>query len=153
MKYKLLVIISLVPLLMACEPSQDASDHLDQLKSTLDRFNQAFAKADLETLDRHTPENYRHTNGNSAAFGKESWFNYLKKRKADIDSGVLVMEKYEMSEIDIQLHGNSAVITGKVLTKGVNKGEAFERQLRVSHFWILVDGIWKRAGFHDTRID
>lgn len=150
MKCNLSLLIVLTCFLVACDGQPENS--VDQLKSTLELFNRAFAETDLETLDKHTSENYRHTNGNSIAFDKRSWFNYLKKRKADIDAGVLTMEKYEMSEIDIQVNGNSAVITGKILTKGKNKGEPFERELRVTHTWVLLNGVWKRAGFHDTRI-
>lgn len=123
------------------------------LLSTLTQFNTAFAQGDLEFLDKHTTDNYRHTNSAGKAFEKDAWFNYLKNRKEDLESGALKIEAYELSEVDVQMHEDAAIITGKILTKGLNKEIAFQRFIRVSHFWVFEEGSWKRAGFHDTRIE
>ncbi len=151
---KKLVTFALICLFISsCQSTKHTEGSLEELKSTLSSFNEAFSSGDLEYLDKHTTNNYTHTNSSSKAFGKASWFKYLRGRKSNIENGTLIMEKYEMSETDIQLYTNSAIITGKVLTKGINNQEPFERSLRVTHYWVFEEGLWKRAGFHDTRIE
>ncbi|MBO3699186.1 nuclear transport factor 2 family protein [Roseivirga sp. E12] len=138
---------------MSCQQKPAVLGSEKDLMTTLEYFNTAFAEGDLDYLDKHTTDDYRHTNSSSKAFGKEAWFNYLKTRKKDLTNGVLMVENYEMTEIEVQLHSNSAFVTGVVHTKGNHYSEAFDRKLRVSHYWVFEEGVWKRAGFHDTLIE
>jgi len=142
----LLLILSL-----GCQQNMERGTEKDLL-TTLDKFNTAFAEGDLDFLDRHTTSDYRHTNNSNRAFDKTAWFEYLASRKEDLDNGILKLERYEMSEINVQIYQNSALITGLVHTKGNHYSEVFDRKLRVTHLWVFQEGIWKRAGFHDTPV-
>lgn len=148
MKTTTLGLVVLLFVLSACQSTRSN----EELSETLSKFNKAFETGDLDYLDQHTKDTYLHTNGSSKSFDKTAWFNYLKNRSADIKSGKIKMELYEMTEISMQQYGNSALVTGKVRTKGINNSEPFDRELRVTHYWVLEEGLWKRAGFHDTRI-
>ena len=140
--------------LFGCVPAAtNEEEELALLNETLSLFNQAFRDGNLAVLDSLTTDNYTHTNSSGKAFPKASWFSYLEKRSAQLASGELVMTRYELQEKEVKLHGSSAIITGKILTAGTNKGEPFERALRISNFWVKENGTWKRAGFHDTRIN
>ena len=79
--------------------------------------------------------------------------NYLQKRKGQLKSGQLQIEKYQLSERRLDIHNKSAVLSGVIETKGVLNGTGFVRKIRVTNFWIKEDGQWKRAGFHDSRIE
>ncbi|OEK02137.1 hypothetical protein BFP97_11655 [Roseivirga sp. 4D4] len=147
-----LLLSLLLVLSLGCQQTLEKGTEKD-LMTTLDKFNLAFAEGDLDFLDRHTTSDYRHTNNSNKAFGKTSWFEYLTSRKEDLNNGVLNLQRYEMSEIEVQLYENSAVITGLIYTKGNHYSEAFDRQLRVTHLWVFQEGIWKRAAFHDTPIE
>ncbi len=147
-----LLLSLLLMVILGCQHTTEKGTEEDLL-TTLNKFNTAFAEGDLDFLDRHTTSNYQHTNNSNKAFGKTAWFEYLASRKEDLDNGVLRLERYAMSEIDVQLYQNSALITGLVYTKGNHYSEAFDRQLRVTHLWVFQEGTWKRAGFHDTPVD
>lgn len=153
---KRLFTLLLLAVVSACgtEPQETHSPiQTPDLEPTLDLFNQAFREGNLAVLDSLTTDDYIHTNGNSKAFGKASWFNYLKKRSEQIENGSLVITAYQLQEQETHLHGTSAVVTGKIVTTGTNQGEPFSNALRISNFWVLEDGTWKRAAFHDTRIE
>lgn len=151
---KRLFSLSLLVALFSCGPTEiNQEEELALLNETLSLFNQAFRDGDLTVLDSLTTDDYTHTNSSGKAFPKQSWFNYLEKRSAQLTSGDLVMTRYELQEKEVKLYGTSAIITGKVLTAGTNKGEPFERELRISNFWVKENDTWKRAGFHDTRIN
>jgi len=77
-----------------CAPLRDKKE----LLTAIQIFNTAFAEGDLKTIERLLTGNYQHTNGTSKSIGKKAWLNYFKKRKQDIDTGVLVIKQYEMDE-------------------------------------------------------
>ncbi len=119
----------------------------------VERFNTAFETGDLSTLDEMTTDDYTHTNGSSKAFGKESWFNYLRNRTAELQNGQLAISVYSFTEVETTMYDQSAMVTGVVSVSGTRNGESFSNKLRVTNFWVVRDGNWKRAGFHDTRIE
>ena len=125
----------------------------ENLEQTLQVFNNAFEMADVEILNSMTSDNYTHTNGGWKSFGKEDWLGYMKKRKIRIENGELQIASYEMKELSIQMHGLSAFITGKIVMEGIENRESFNKEIRVSNFWVFENEEWKRAGFHDTRIE
>lgn len=138
---------------LSCTVKVTTETELESLNQTIDEFNSAFETCDITSLDRLTTDDYTHTNSASAAINKSSWMAYLKKRKAQLSSGQLEVTKYLFEERQVSLYDNSAWVTGVVLMDGVMDSTAFSRKIRVSHFWVKEDGQWKRAGFHDTRME
>ncbi|MEM7379778.1 MAG: nuclear transport factor 2 family protein [Bacteroidota bacterium] len=143
----------LVVLLFSCsEKKPEKVDHESTLKTSIEKFNQAFATADIEKLEGLITEDYQHTNGTSEAIGRSSWLSYLGKRKSALESGELVVHSYDMDDLKIQHLGGSAIATAKVMVSQTRDSVKEERAYRVTTVWILEDGIWKRAGFHDGAI-
>ncbi|WP_108808424.1 nuclear transport factor 2 family protein [Aquimarina spinulae] len=128
------------------------SDKLE-LARTITTFNTAFKEGNVAKLESLITDNYRHTNGTSKSIGKNAWLEYLKKRKKDIDDGRLVVTNYDMKETQLELYENFAIITAKIITTDIKERNPIENQYRVSHVWIKEGNIWKRAGFHDSKIE
>ncbi len=147
---------ALLPLVIAtvlsCSQKQDTASQ-ETLVLAVKNFNEAFERGDVERLDQLITENYVHTNGSWKAFGKNEWLEYMRKRRARIDSGELQLSTYRMDDLNIEMHKTSAFVTGKIVMEGTENGESFKKEIRVSNFWVNKDGQWKRAGFHDTRIE
>ncbi len=122
------------------------------LLSKVEEFNLAFKVCDLEKLHELVTEKYLHTNNKTKAIKKPAWFNYLKKRKLEIQNGILVVNEHYMDEIDLALYDDKAVVTGRMVVSTNKSGKRHENEYRVTHIWIKEDNIWKRAGFHDVRI-
>lgn len=150
-KHSIIAFLLLVSL--ACSgPERKAQKELKSLEATIDIFNTAFQEGNLKILDSLTTDNYMHTNGSDRAFSKERWFNYLENRSKDLSSGLLKVDKYQLLEKEVQMHNQSAIVTGLIITAGFSQGVEFSRQIRVSNLWIKENDTWKRAGFHDTNI-
>lgn len=124
----------------------------DQLLEAINTFNTAFKNGDVARLESMITDNYQHTNGTSKSIGKESWLNYLHKRKQDLEAGNLVVNAYEMDQMEVELYEDMAIVTARVNTKSTLDGETRENEFRVTNVWVLEDGKWKRAGFHDGKI-
>lgn len=146
-----LVILSLF--VVSCTVEVSTESDASQLNQTIDEFNLAFEKCDIKTLDRLTTDQYVHSNGNNAAITKPAWMAYLKKRKAQLDNRQLEVTRYILSEKEVNLYDQSAIVTGLIEMDGMLDTISFSRKIRVSNFWIKENGQWKRAGFHDTRVE
>ncbi len=143
----------LLVLILSCsEKKPEKAEQESTLKSSIENFNQAFATADIEKLEGLITEDYQHTNGTSQAIGRSSWLSYLGKRKKALESGELVVHSYDMDELQIQQLGGSAIATAKVTVSQTRDSVKEERAYRVTTVWVLEDGTWKRAGFHDGAI-
>ena len=133
---------------IASEPSSKRKD----LEKSIKAFNTAFAEGNLAILDSMTTTNYLHTNSSSKVIGKTDWFNYLEKRSARLESGEITVLGYELDQTKIEYHGPSAIVTGRVTVVVQDNLGTKENQYRVTNIWVFENGSWKRAGFHDGKI-
>lgn len=133
--------------------SQQVSTIEKEVNKAIKVFNKAFAQADIATLNKHLTEQYIHSNSGSTLIYKKGWLNYIKKRRKQLDTGVLKVTSYQMSELIIKVyHQHSAIANALITSSGVNKGKPFTSKIRVTQVWIKEQGIWKRAAFHDSKL-
>jgi len=125
----------------------------EELLQTVDSFNEAFRAGNLVALESMITENYLHTNGNSKTIGKRDWLNYLSKRENEIKSGNLEVIEYKMDDVEIEFYNNVAIVTGKIVVSNKEKGEILNNAYRITNVWVNESGNWKRAGFHDGKIE
>ena len=146
----------LIPFLILCcqgvEKEKTELDKKEALLKQIQQFNKAFDEGNVDLLRTLVTDNYLHTNGHSASIRKEPWFNYLKNRRNALLSGDLVIENYAMEDIEVELYGDAAIVTARISFTSSNKGNRTENAYRVTNVWVLQEGRWRRAGFHDTRI-
>ncbi|WP_303317883.1 nuclear transport factor 2 family protein [Flavivirga abyssicola] len=133
--------------------NKDIENEKIALLNRVEAFNTAFKVCNIAKLESMLTENYRHTNGISKPIDKRAWVNYLRTRKAQIEKGELVVNTYEMKDTEVELYNNhTAILTAKIVVSSKKQGEIQNNEYRVTNIWIKDDGIWKRAGFHDGKI-
>ncbi len=152
-----LALLLIFMIFQGCKPEAvNKLNPIEEEKILLEKvndFNQAFKECDIEALETLITENYLHTNGNSRVIRKDAWLEYLKKRKLEISSGNLVVNTYDMKEVEIELHNDMAIVTGKIIISSSTKlGEHNDHEYRITNIWVKEEGNWKRAGFHDGKI-
>ena len=152
-------IISLLglALIQSCSSSinnhSNEGDEREELRSRIALFNSAFQNGEIEQLELMITDHYLHTNGGSQSIRKKDWMAYLKKRKEEISSGDLVVDNYKMDEVQMEFYQDLAIVTAKISFTSTRNGEGKENEMRVTNVWIKEEGVWKRAAFHDTRIE
>jgi len=140
--------IALVVALAACRGREDAAI---QVRGAVEEFGAAFARTDTATLRRLLTEDYVHVNGASGRLlDRESWLRWMGKRRAKRDAGRLVMAFYRVTDVEVRMHGNAAIATGIVHAAGMEDHEPFESRVRFTNVWVLQEGQWRRAAFHDS---
>jgi len=123
------------------------------LYAALDAFSAAFRSADAKALDTLLTVSYMHTNGSSGqVLTKDEWLEFVRKRRADLRSGRLQVDRYETSGVAIRWCSEAAVVSSQVISDGRNNGRSFETRLRVTQLWLRLGTRWRRAAFHDSPL-
>ena len=110
-----MAVIALSCLLIAQGKNAKSSSVVDEIKKLEQQRNEAILKGDTATLEKLTSDDYT----NTTAQGKI-------EKKADImdgfKSGKIKFESRELSDLDVRMYGNTAVVTGQVNQKSTNDG-------------------------------
>ncbi len=150
MNPKLFVIVLLA---IACQGPKIKQAPAEELLPTINRFNAAFAAADTTILSALLTNDYMHTNSTSGPWGKTGWLNYVQGQRKKLEQGTLKVEEYSMSDFQSQVYGNAAIVSAVITNAGREDTTSFSKSFKVTHLWIYEDGTWKRAGFHDGKIN
>lgn len=139
-------------ILLTVSCTQPPSEQL--IRERISEFDLAYKTGDVSSLDQMISKDYLHTNPSGSIVSRENWLNWNTSRGEAIQSGELIVNTYETSELDIRIRNATTVVVSGVNTStGINKGEPFETKVRFTHLWVLEDGTWKRAVFHDSYLD
>jgi Domain of unknown function (DUF4440) len=120
----------------------------------VETFSRAFAAADTNALSGLLTRQYVHTNGSSAPLQKTQWLQYVGARNAEIKSGALVLREYRNEDLIVETYSDqTAIVQGVNTASGERNGQPFRTRIRFTQVWVQENGRWKRAAFHDGRID
>lgn len=140
-------------LVLATAVSEPDSAQRAALHVALQAFSLAFRRGDAETLDTLLTADYVHINGGSGTvLDRTQWLDYVRSRRADLQSGKLRVDRYETSAVSIRWYPAAAVVSSQVTSEGTQNGVSFATRLQVTQIWIRVGERWRRAAFHDSPI-
>ncbi|MBA3600738.1 MAG: nuclear transport factor 2 family protein [Acidobacteria bacterium] len=110
-------------------------------------WNNAYLKHDMGWFERNYAADYSNVSSNNARL-------YNKAEDiADIKTDKTAYESAELSEINIRVDGNTAVVTGVNHVKGRDeKGQPMDFRLRFTDTFIKRDGRWQVWASQGTRI-
>jgi ketosteroid isomerase-like protein len=126
-------------------PSPD--DIAENAVAELNRqWMQAYAKGDLEFLEKHMSEDYVGTFPDGTVLDKKGEIEAVK-------SGAVKIAEMTPKEMAVRIYGNAAVITGQSHIEAVVGGQAMSSDFRFTDVWIAQDGSWRAVASQVTRIE
>src|SRR5262245_7604498 len=105
----------------------------------------AYQKGDAKALANLQTEGFTLTNS----------VGQVTTRAQDIqiaESGNVKYDQFETSDTKVHVYGTAAVVTGRTLVKGVTGNSTFEGSFQFTDTLVLVDGRWRRAASHVSRM-
>ncbi|MEL7298475.1 MAG: nuclear transport factor 2 family protein [Pseudomonadota bacterium] len=125
-----------------------------ELRHAIDRMNQAFQHRDRDGLAPLLTPDYLHINGSDGTtLDRTRWLERIDSEQRALHDQQLTIDHYGVSGLIIRMHGSSAFVSAVETSSGTRNGQPFTHHSRVSHLWVLADGQWRRAGFHDALLD
>ena len=115
-----------------------ASQELIQLEN---KWAKALVKSDTETLSSIFGDSYVDTDEHSHRSGKEGVLSFLK-------SGDLKLDSIKLSDMQVHLYGDAAVVTGTAIQSGSFLGGPVAARIIFTDTFIKQNGKWRAVASH-----
>ena len=148
-----IVLIAILSLTAFNAIEANGMDREAEVRDAVNTFGRAFAEADVATLKSLLHENYVHVNGRSGnVLNRAEWLEWVTSRRAEIQSGELVVNDYRIKDLQIVLGEATAIVVGVVVSSQTKNGNSTESRIRFTNLWVYRKGGWIRSAFHDSAI-
>ena len=105
-----------------------------ELKNLVRLWDEADVKGDAITIDRLLAEEFTFVGGPS----KAQFLGSVKSKSPDT-----YVESAVSDDVQVQVYGTTAVVTGLDTIKGKNKGQAYESKYLYMDVWVKRSGRWQ----------
>ena len=109
-------------------------------------WEDAIIRADTSALDRIGASDLVYTHAGGSVEGKAGFIDHIV-------NGRLRFTSIEYDDVEVRLHGTSAVLTCALHLDTVDRaGDPSELHFRVTHVWIARDGRWQLLANQSTHL-
>lgn len=115
--------------------NQNSSDEQQVIKLEHELIN-AFLQRDTEALDRLLADDFTFTDPHSAPLTKARWL-------ADLASGQLTFTSIEIEDLQVTVHGDTALAAGRVKMKAQSQQGGYNGQYHYTDVYVKQDGRWR----------
>jgi ketosteroid isomerase-like protein len=125
---------------------------LSQSNGVADRIR-ALDKAERDAAVRgDTALEEKYTAANCVSINPGGGVSPCEQNLAAMKSGDLKLDTFDVDQEEVEVHGDTAVVTGRNHVRGSFKGHAFDSWARHSRVWVKENGAWKLVLFQETPI-
>ena len=146
------IFVALATLALGAQALHAQANPKDEVAAVVAKFAEAFRVADAAALDALLGPDYIHTNTGGGVVNREQWLAYIASRRGELDSGVLVLTRYENRDVDIRIHDDTAVVTGHLRMDAVVDGKPRLLNSRYTDVWIKGAKGWQMVAWQSTRM-
>jgi ketosteroid isomerase-like protein len=100
----------------------------------------AYKQRQVATLSSLLADDYVITVEDGSTYGKVGFISY--------NAGALRVDSVEMSDLNIRMHGNIAVVTGAYHERGESHGKSYDYHDRLTDIWMKNGGEWQLIASH-----
>ena len=125
-------------------PSQDSKIQ-EEIKKLEEARNQAILKGDFAAIDRMTSEDYTFVTLRGEMRTKTEIVNGFK-------SGSFRYQSREISDLNVRVYGDAAVVTGRSIQKGTENGKDYSGDYWFTRVYAKQNGRWITVALQTTPI-
>lgn len=127
------------------ESSRDRSDDEQALLEIERQWADAYLSGNADKLAAIFSSDYVQTNTRASV-------SYKDDEVAELRAGAYRYDKFDMTDMKVQLYGDAAVVTGNMWVKATDKasGKAMDMRMRVTDTFIRQGGKWQVVASHTT---
>lgn len=105
------------------------------------KWNDVYKRGDIAAMDSLLADDFIITVEDGSTFSKPGYI-------AHNGDSALRVELSDMSDLQVRMHGNTAVVTGTYHEKGTEKGNPYEYRDRFTDVWMNLNGRWQVIASH-----
>jgi len=125
----------------AAQSNPDAAS--SKILALENKWNAAYKRGDIATMESLLAPDFIITMEDGSTFSKSGYI-------AHNGDTTLHIEITDMSELNVRMHGNTAVVTGAYHEKGTSKGKPYDFRDRFTDVWMNVNGKWQVIASHSS---
>jgi ketosteroid isomerase-like protein len=141
--------IALLALLSLClaagQQRSGANSVEDQIKKLEQDWAQAVVKEGAASVDQYEANDIVTTDPTGRVAGKT-------EDKTDLSSGDYKIQSEELSDLKVQVYGNTVVATATNAMKGTYKGHDLSGKYRLTDTWVKRSGKWQVVASQYTKV-
>lgn len=143
----ILIILAAVSVALGQTDQKKAQAKLDLMQLERD-IGKANIESDYAFFDRVEAEEFVFTDAGGGLTTKKQDLAGLKQTpNPDVK-----LTAYDVDDMSVRLYDKTAVVTGRVTTKRLVKGQAMTSQSRFTDVFVWRDGRWQIVAGHSSRI-
>jgi ketosteroid isomerase-like protein len=105
------------------------------------KWNDVYKRGDIAAMDSLLADDFIITEEDGSTYSKPGYI-------AHNGGSALHVMISEMSDLQVRMHGNTAVVTGAYHEKGTEKGKPYEYRDRFTDVWMNLNGKWQVIASH-----
>jgi ketosteroid isomerase-like protein len=146
---KMALIVSLIVLVAVnVLPAADEPAGKEQTSAQIEKLERSLAKAvtkqDTSTIDGALADDYTITGPTGHCVSKDDYMSALK-------DGTLKITSLELSNLNVRVYGDAAVITGTMSVNGEMSGNDIGGDYAFTNTFVKTGGKWKEVASQVTR--
>jgi ketosteroid isomerase-like protein len=114
---------------------------IQELRKLVSDWDRADVAGDTTTLDRLLADEFSFVGGDN----KAQYLASLKSKPAD-----LTIESAVSTDVQVQIYGSTAIVTGLDTITGKNKGESYTNRWLYMDVWVKRSGRWQCVKTYST---
>jgi len=141
-KVSLLLIVCLAAWALSFAGPQSKRDSGASQVLTLEKtWNEVYKRADIASMNSLLADDFIITVEDESTFIKPGYL-------AQSGASTVRVQVSDMSDLQVRMHGNTAVVTGAYHEKGIDKGKGYEYRDRLTDVWMNYNGKWRLIASH-----
>ena len=117
----------------------------EELSTFEQEFTQAVAANDAAAIERLVADDWVIVDADGTVIDRSRFISA-------IESGALTHESMESTDVEVRVHGDTAVVTGITTSKGQYLGEGFITRERATDVLVRLNGRWLCVFSQLTRV-
>jgi len=141
MRFQLLLLATLFSLTATLAAIQQKSDAASKFVALETKWNDAYKRGDIDAINALIADDFIITVEDGATYSKAGYIAHLAGTTEHV-------EVAEISDLQVRVHGNVAVVTGAYYERGTSKGKPYEYRDRFTDVWVGAENKWRILASH-----
>lgn len=136
-----LLILVLANLAFGVSGGQSKRDSASQVLAVEKQWNEVYKRGDIAMMNSLLTDDFIITVEDGQTYSKPGYI-------AHSGNSTVHVQVSDMSDLQVRMHGNTAVVTGAYHEKGIDKGKPYEYRDRLTDIWMDYNGKWRLIASH-----
>lgn len=137
----LLVLVLLLTLPLGLAGAQSRRDSASQVLAVEKQWNEVYKRGDIAMMNSLLTDDFIITVEDGQTYSKPGYI-------AHSGNATVHVQVSDMSDLQVRMHGNTAVVTGAYHEKGTDNGKSYEYRDRLTDIWMNYNGRWRLIASH-----